>query len=74
MFFDNAALQHQFLYKSKAYLQDQEKDATASLTGTYATGWYMPSINELCDLYKVKAEVNNSIGTTNGTQLSNNYY
>ena len=48
--------------------------ATAGLTGTYATGWYMPSIKELCDLYKVKNTVNNSISKTSGTQMVTSSY
>ena len=49
--------------------------ATANLTGTsYASGWYMPSIKELCDLYNAKDAVNNSIGKIGGTQMSASYY
>ena len=50
--------------------------ATANLTGTsYASGWYMPSIKELCDLYNAKAAVNNSINKTDKTQMStSNWY
>ena len=52
-----------------------ENYATAAgLTGTYASGWYMPSIKELCDLYKVKNTVNSSIGKAGGTQMSNDYW
>ena len=44
--------------------------ATANLTGTsYESGWYIPSVKELCDLYKVKDAVNNSIQKVGGTQL-----
>ena len=49
--------------------------ATANLTETsYESGWYMPSIKELCDLYKAKDAVNNSIEKTGGTQMSTGYY
>ena len=47
---------------------------TVGLTGTYATGWYMPSIKELCELYKVKNTVNNSISKTSGTQMVTSSY
>ena len=47
----------------------------AGLTGECASGWYMPSIRELCDLYNAKAAVNNSINKTGGTQMStSNWY
>ncbi len=36
----------------------------------YKSDWYMPAINELCDLYRAKDTVNTSISKTNGTQLS----
>ncbi|MBQ3670580.1 MAG: DUF1566 domain-containing protein, partial [Treponema sp.] len=48
--------------------------ATAGLTGAYASGWYMPSIKELCDLYNAKGAVNNSIDKTGGTQMSDSRY
>ncbi|MBQ3670107.1 MAG: DUF1566 domain-containing protein, partial [Treponema sp.] len=48
--------------------------ATAGLTGAYASGWYMPSIKELCDLYKAKEAVNNSINKTGGTQMSISWF
>ncbi|MBR0032346.1 MAG: InlB B-repeat-containing protein, partial [Treponema sp.] len=47
--------------------------ATAGLTGAYASGWYIPSVKELCDLYKVKDVVNNSIQKVGGTQLFTSY-
>ncbi len=44
---------------------------TASLTGTYASGWYMPSIAELCKLYQAKTDVNNALSKIIGAiQLS----
>ncbi|MBQ3671712.1 MAG: DUF1566 domain-containing protein [Treponema sp.] len=48
---------------------------TASLTGPYASGWYMPSIAELCKLYQAKTDVNNSLNKITGaTQLSTSVY
>lgn len=47
--------------------------ATANLTGTsYESGWYIPSIGEVCALWKVTAAVNNSIGKTSGTRIATN--
>ena len=44
---------------------------TANLTGTsYASGWYMPSIAELCKLYQAKTDVNNALSKiTDATRL-----
>ena len=40
---------------------------TAGLTGTsYASGWYMPSIAELCKLYQAKGTVNNALNKITG--------
>ena len=46
---------------------------TAGLTGTYTSGWYMPSIAELCKLYQgvTNGNVNNALNKITGaTQLS----
>ncbi len=49
-----------------------------SLTGTYANGWYLPSIAELCVLYRaVKAEsslINAALEASGGTKISNDDY
>ena len=34
---------------------------TYKLTGAYASGWYMPSIAELCDIYQNREAVNDSL-------------
>lgn len=34
---------------------------TYKLTGDYASGWYMPSIAELCDIYQNREAVNDSL-------------
>ena len=39
---------------------------TAGLTGDYANGWYMPSIQELCTLYGVKDTVNAALSKISG--------
>ncbi|MBQ3671645.1 MAG: DUF1566 domain-containing protein, partial [Treponema sp.] len=49
---------------------------TANLTGTsYASGWYMPSIAELCKLYQAKTDVNNALSKITGAaQMYTAYY
>lgn len=47
---------------------------TAGITGDIAEGWYMPSIAELCELYKNKDTLNASLSKCNGTQFRNGYY
>ncbi|MBR0031732.1 MAG: DUF1566 domain-containing protein [Treponema sp.] len=47
---------------------------TAGITGTsYASGWYMPSIQELCKLYQAKTDVNNALDKIGVTKLDTNY-
>ena len=41
----------------------------AGLAGTYARGWYMPSIKELCDLYNAKDTVNTCLNNLGATQM-----
>ncbi len=48
--------------------------ATAGLTGTYASGWYMPSIAELCTLYQAKTTVNYALNTIGATWVSDSYW
>lgn len=48
--------------------------ATAGITGEIAEGWYMPSIAELCELYKNKDILNASLYKCSGTQFSGSYY
>ena len=47
---------------------------TAGITGEIAEGWYMPSIAELCELYKNKDTLNTSLSKCSGTQFKNSYY
>ena len=47
--------------------------ATANLTGTSCeSGWYIPSIGEVCVLWNATATVNNSINKTSGTRIATN--
>ena len=47
---------------------------TAGITGEIAEGWYMPSIAELCELYKNKDTLNTSLSKCSGTQFMDNWY
>jgi len=47
---------------------------TAGLEGDLATGWYMPSIAELCELYKNKDVLNASLEKAGGTQFRDYWY
>lgn len=47
---------------------------TANLTGEYASGWYLPTVAELCMLYRVKATVNAALEAAGGTKIVDNYY
>ena len=47
---------------------------TAGLTGKYTDGWYIPSIKELCDIYKVKDTISDVITTVGGSLALSTYY
>ena len=47
---------------------------TFSLTGTYAAGWYMPSIAELAYIYRNQTTLNTVLEALGGTQLASGYY
>ncbi|MBQ6781556.1 MAG: DUF1566 domain-containing protein [Treponema sp.] len=48
--------------------------STFGLTGGYATGWYMPSIAELCYIYRSKDVLNSVLDALDGIQLYSGYY
>ncbi len=48
--------------------------STFNLTGSYATGWYMPSLAELCYIYRNKDRLNEALNTLDGIQLDEDYY
>ena len=48
--------------------------STANLTGDYASGWYLPTVAELCMLYRVKATVNAALEKAGGTQIASDGY
>ena len=47
---------------------------TFGLTGDYADGWYMPSIAELCYIYRSKAVLNAVLSALGGIQLYTEYW
>ena len=48
--------------------------ATFGLTGTYASGWYMPSIAELCYIYRNRRTVNAVLEALGGTEMASDYW
>ena len=48
--------------------------ATFGLTGPYASGWYMPSIAELCYIYRNTTTVNAVLKALGGTQMFNCFW
>ncbi|MBQ9207948.1 MAG: InlB B-repeat-containing protein [Treponema sp.] len=47
---------------------------TASLTGDYASGWYLPTVAELCMLYRAKDTVNAALKAAGGTKIADTGY
>ena len=47
---------------------------TANLTGDYANGWYLPTVAELCMLYRAKDTVNPALEKAGGTQIASDGY
>lgn len=47
---------------------------TQNYEGELADGWYMPSLSEMCFLYKNKEIINRSLEKCGGTLLKDNYY
>ena len=45
-----------------------------AITGNYASGWYIPTIAELCMIYRVRAIVNAGIEKAGGTKLADTLY
>ena len=48
--------------------------ANFGLSGTYAAGWYMPSIAELAYIYRNRTTLNTVLEALGGTQLASAYY
>ena len=47
---------------------------TANLTGDYASGWYLPTLAELCMLYRAKDIVNAALEAAGGTKIADTGY
>ena len=47
---------------------------TQGITGNYKDGWYIPSLKELCDIYKVKDTVKDVITAVGGNLGMSSYY
>ena len=47
---------------------------TANLKGDYASGWYLPTIAELCMLYREKDKVNSALEKAGGTKIADTGY
>ena len=47
---------------------------TANLTGEYASGWYLPTVAELCMLYRAKDTVNAALEKADGTKIADAYH
>ena len=47
---------------------------TNSLTGDYASGWYLPTVAELSALYRVKSTVNTALESAGGTKIADRSY
>ena len=48
--------------------------STFGLTAPYTAGWYMPSISELCYIYRNKTTVNAVLEALGGTQMASKSY
>ena len=48
--------------------------STANLTGDYASGWYLPTVAELCMLYRAKDTVNAALEKAGGTKIADAYH
>ncbi|MBQ6780678.1 MAG: hypothetical protein IJP62_05535 [Treponema sp.] len=47
---------------------------TYSLTGDYASGWYLPTVAELSMMYREKATVNAALEKAGGTKIADTTY
>lgn len=45
-----------------------------ALSGEYARGWYLPTVAELCMLYRAKDTVNAALETADGTKIADTVY
>ena len=65
---NNAAENYPAFYYANQYA------SRFNLTGTFASGWYMPSLAELCNLYRNRSKLNSVLNALGGIQLQNADY
>ncbi len=56
------------------YFAKNYKTTATNLTSTYENGWYLPTVAELFDIWKVKATVDGASGLCGGSQFGTSYY
>ena len=56
------------------YFAKNYKNTATNLTATYENGWYLPTIAELFDIWKVKATVEAASNLCDGSQFGTNWY
>lgn len=62
-------------YPAFHFAKNYANQEGSHVSGTsYAEGWYIPSIAELFELYKVKATVNQAVTLCSGTKLESIYW
>lgn len=56
------------------YFAKNYKTTATNLTSAYENGWYLPTVAELFDIWKVKATVDGASGLCGGSQFGDSYY
>ncbi len=56
------------------YFAKNYKNTATNLTSTYENGWYLPTVAELFDIWKVKAVVDGASGLCEGSQFGTSWY
>lgn len=56
------------------YFAKNYKNTATNLGATYENGWYLPTLAELFDIWKVKATVDAASSLCGGSQFGNSYY
>lgn len=56
------------------YFAKNYKTTATNLGAVYGNGWYLPTVAELFDIWKVKATVDAASSLCGGSQFGNTYY
>ena len=56
------------------YFAKNYKNTATNLTSAYESGWYLPTVAELFDIWKVKATVDAASSLCGGSQFGNSFY